>query len=188
MLRSELWFWFSQNLIIIFLILNARNSPQVEQHNLKTRMNVAADHSGTAKSCQNLVQVLFCLWLRHLWMFSTYRTSTSPPMCMMKEPSGCFREYRYSRSFSLEVKTKCIRKKQWVLPIWGKKPNSTQRLELYIQTESYGFFGQHVCHCLPILWVRTLYFTSPSLNPQYSFLSCFLHQNSPYLFGALFWC
>lgn len=32
----------------------------------------------------------------------THLTSTSPPSCMRKEPSGCFSEYKYWRSFSLE--------------------------------------------------------------------------------------
>lgn len=31
----------------------------------------------------------------------THLTSTSPPTCMRKEPSGCFSEYKYSSSFSL---------------------------------------------------------------------------------------
>lgn len=31
----------------------------------------------------------------------THLTSTSPPMCMRKEPSGCFSACRYSRSFFL---------------------------------------------------------------------------------------
>lgn len=31
----------------------------------------------------------------------THLTSTSPPTCITKEPSGCFTEYRKSRSFSL---------------------------------------------------------------------------------------
>ena len=32
----------------------------------------------------------------------THLTSTSPPSCMRKEPSGCFSEYKYWRSFSLK--------------------------------------------------------------------------------------
>lgn len=39
----------------------------------------------------------------------THLTSTSPPTCMMKEPSGCFSEYRYSKSFSLKSSKGIVR-------------------------------------------------------------------------------
>lgn len=44
---------------------------------------------------------LFNLLMQQPEKTPTHLTSTSPPTCMRKEPSGCFREYRYCSSFSL---------------------------------------------------------------------------------------
>lgn len=35
-------------------------------------------------------------------LLSSHLTSTSPPMCILNEPSGCFTDHRKSSSFSLE--------------------------------------------------------------------------------------